>query len=395
MIRMMPAATTPLLPGNSPVQKEAPAAVSTFSQLLNDKRAASGLKAAPGTRGQVRAAPASGEERDEKASPAAEETREDSLLVFLNQVHDSQPAEERASKETPQEEQMPDSSPPAGSVQPLLASPDITPQDEGTLPDRVAATGAGDAASDLRSATRTALSLTSVKAETTADPANAPGGTHDKEPLTLFSMAHDATEPALSSLPATMSSQPVKATEASSPVARTETLPEPTLSPVGLSQPASIAVSEPVASGQLVQEMGTPAWQQSLGQQLACFTRNGIQHAELRLHPEELGAIHITLQLRNEQAQIHFVSASHQVRAAIEATVPHLRTSLAESGIELGQSSVSADSSSGWNDSSQSQQPARQNFAPAHHSDNHPEPEERSETVVRTVSYSSGINTFV
>lgn len=102
-----------------------------------------------------------------------------------------------------------------------------------------------------------------------------------------------------------------------------------------------------VATGVLMHEPGTSAWQQSLGQQIACFTRDGVHHAELRLHPEELGSLQISLRLNNDQAQLHFVTENHQVRAALESAMPELRTSLAESGINLGQSSVGADSTSG------------------------------------------------
>ncbi|HCR1907784.1 TPA: flagellar hook-length control protein FliK [Enterobacter kobei] len=146
-------------------------------------------------------------------------------------------------------------------------------------------------------------------------------------------------------------------------------------------------------TGVLTQEMGTPGWQQSLGQQIACFTRNGVQHAELRLHPEELGSLQVNLQLKNDQAQLHFVSESHQVRAAIEAAVPHLRTSLAESGIELGQSSVGSGTSS-WSDSSQQEQSSRQNFVRQEQPEALSFGGDNAETSSTTVSYNLGVNTF-
>lgn len=96
-------------------------------------------------------------------------------------------------------------------------------------------------------------------------------------------------------------------------------------------------------------QMGSEAWQQSLGQQIILFARDGQQNAKLRLHPEELGSLQINLTLNNDnEAQLHFVSAHSQVRAALEAALPHLRTSLAESGIDLGQASVGSESSQSW-----------------------------------------------
>jgi flagellar hook-length control protein FliK len=54
--------------------------------------------------------------------------------------------------------------------------------------------------------------------------------------------------------------------------------------------------------------------------------------------------LQITLKLDDNQAQLHIASAHGQVRAAVEAALPHLRHALAESGINLGQSSVGGES---------------------------------------------------
>jgi flagellar hook-length control protein FliK len=144
------------------------------------------------------------------------------------------------------------------------------------------------------------------------------------------------------------------------------------------------------------QALGTPAWQQAVGQQLAYFSRNGIHNAELRLHPEELGALQISLRLNNDQAQLHFVTENHQVRAALEAAMPHLRTSLAESGINLGQSSVGADSSSSsWSASAQSDGSSGRGFTEDDGQENAHLTDEMPEISNKTLHYSNGINTFV
>ncbi|SUG56266.1 flagellar hook-length control protein [Salmonella enterica subsp. diarizonae] len=96
------------------------------------------------------------------------------------------------------------------------------------------------------------------------------------------------------------------------------------------------------------------------------FTRQGQQSAQLRLHPEELGQVHISLKLDDNQAQLQMVSPHSHVRAALEAALPMLRTQLAESGIQLGQSSISSESFAGQQQSSsQQQQPARAQHADA------------------------------
>lgn len=89
--------------------------------------------------------------------------------------------------------------------------------------------------------------------------------------------------------------------------------------------------------------LGSEEWQQQLNQHVLFFNRNGLQQAELRLHPQELGALHIHMSVEDNQAQLHFVSAHQNVRAALEAALPGLRHALAESGIQLAQSSVNSD----------------------------------------------------
>ncbi|MGU3524229.1 flagellar hook-length control protein FliK [Enterobacteriaceae bacterium C23F] len=87
----------------------------------------------------------------------------------------------------------------------------------------------------------------------------------------------------------------------------------------------------------------TPEWKQAVSQQVVLMSRNGVQNAEIRLHPEELGSLHITLRLQQEQAKIHIVSDHAMVRQVLEQAIPQLRTAMADSGIQLGQANVSAD----------------------------------------------------
>ncbi|EPW4256832.1 TPA: flagellar hook length control protein FliK [Enterobacter cloacae] len=125
----------------------------------------------------------------------------------------------------------------------------------------------------------------------------------------------------------------------------------PIVSSHATSQPATVATA-PVLS----QPLGTHEWQQNLSQHITLFAKQGQQTAELRLNPEDLGQVHISLKLDNDQAQLQMVSAHGHVRAALEAALPVLRTSLAENGIQLTQSSVSSESFAGQQQSSSQQQ---------------------------------------
>jgi flagellar hook-length control protein FliK len=134
------------------------------------------------------------------------------------------------------------------------------------------------------------------------------------------------------------------------------TAPTATLAPVISSNVTSHAAATVATAPVLSQPLGTQEWQQSLSQHITMFTKQGQQTAELRLHPEDLGQVQITLKLDDNQAQLQMVSAHSHVRAALEAALPVLRTSLAESGIQLAQSSVSSESFAGQQQSSSQQQ---------------------------------------
>ncbi|MGG7685729.1 flagellar hook-length control protein FliK [Klebsiella aerogenes] len=171
-------------------------------------------------------------------------------------------------------------------------------------------------------------------------------------------------EPAAKPQPGT---DPLSGQNLPSPVVQTATTPQHDMAESSaentLSQPAAVALAaaSPSQSAtpasalvtapptpQLNAQLGSPEWQQALSQQVLMFHRNGQQSAELRLHPQELGALQITLQLDDKQAQLHIASAHGQVRAAVEAAMPQLRHALAESGINLGQSSVGGEATPQW-----------------------------------------------
>ncbi|ARJ41828.1 hypothetical protein B1H58_07190 [Pantoea alhagi] len=142
---------------------------------------------------------------------------------------------------------------------------------------------------------------------------------------------------------------------------RVQTVPltaAPATSPVSLATPAAASSTSstllPVAYGVLEPEVGSPAWQQALSQKINAFTRNGVHHAELRLHPEHLGPLQIKLRLDQDQVQLHFITDHQPVRAVLETAMPHLRTSLAEAGIQLDQGSVGHDSAAAWGSSADS-----------------------------------------
>ncbi|MFZ3160550.1 MAG: flagellar hook-length control protein FliK, partial [Rhodoferax sp.] len=111
--------------------------------------------------------------------------------------------------------------------------------------------------------------------------------------------------------------------------------------------PVSTAVSNAAPSAPanplLAPEVGSGEWGKALGQQVLHLGQAGQQQAELQLNPPGLGPLKVTLSLDDHQIQALFVSAHASVRAAVEAALPQLRATLADNGISLGNTSVSAD----------------------------------------------------
>ena len=108
--------------------------------------------------------------------------------------------------------------------------------------------------------------------------------------------------------------------------------------------PASSAPNPTATTTTLVPEVGSNEWGKALSQQVVHMGNADQQVAELKLNPPGLGPLKVTLSINDQQIQAMFVSAHSSVRAAVEAALPQLRATLAESGISLGNTSVGAES---------------------------------------------------
>ncbi|HFK5734290.1 TPA: flagellar hook length control protein FliK [Enterobacter sichuanensis] len=210
------------------------------------------------------------------------------------------------------------------------------------------------APSALGSATRAQNGATQPLLNTTQ-------GGHEKAPITTPYQSQTQMTNSDPALPANAPAAPVVTASAEKQdlaSSSSSSSPTATLAPIvsshATSQPAATMATAPVLS----QPLGTHEWQQSLSQHITLFTKQGQQTAELRLHPEDLGQVQISLKLDDNQAQLQMVSAHSHVRAALEAALPVLRTSLAENGIQLSQSSVSSESFAGQQQSSSQQHQA-------------------------------------
>ena len=100
----------------------------------------------------------------------------------------------------------------------------------------------------------------------------------------------------------------------------------------------------PSAQLQLDTALGAAGWSTGLGQQVVWMVGEKQHIAELRVNPPELGPLDIKLTIDDQQTTAVFTSPHAGVRDAVESALPRLREVLAESGIMLGNASVTADS---------------------------------------------------
>ena len=131
--------------------------------------------------------------------------------------------------------------------------------------------------------------------------------------------------------------------------ASTEASPTTMLSMTGVAPQGAVGMAAtplptPASTPSLRQDIGSSEWGQALSQQLLHMGKASQESAELQLNPPGLGPLKVTLSMIEHQIQVTFVSAHASVRAAVEAALPQLRATLADSGISLGGTSVSADS---------------------------------------------------
>lgn len=118
-------------------------------------------------------------------------------------------------------------------------------------------------------------------------------------------------------------------------------------------QQQSLALAN-VASGagdKIAARVGTPAWDNQVGQKIVWMVAGKEQSASLTLNPPDMGPMKVVLSVTNDYATVTFSSATPEVRQALEDAMPRLREMMNESGISLGNTSV--------NDGSAQQQQAR------------------------------------
>ncbi len=129
--------------------------------------------------------------------------------------------------------------------------------------------------------------------------------------------------------------------------------------PTGLLQGLSASELSGALGGQRVQadminaQLNDPNWHQQVGERIHWMVSRGLQQAEIRLNPPELGALEVKIQIQGDQTQISFSSPHASVRDALDSAIPRLREMLAESGINMADVNVSDQSADSYEASQQ------------------------------------------
>lgn len=128
--------------------------------------------------------------------------------------------------------------------------------------------------------------------------------------------------------------------------------PSPAMQPntVQAASVSNLAAAQQAGSSAVINAYpGKAGWDQAISQKVVWMAGAGEQSATLTLNPPELGPLKVVIQVHNDQADATFISDNDEVRRALESGISNLREKMNESGIQLGQASVSTSSQSQQN----------------------------------------------
>ena len=130
---------------------------------------------------------------------------------------------------------------------------------------------------------------------------------------------------------------PTPVSTAPSPVAVTSGIaaPQAVVQTTGVTSapaPAQFSVDVPVLD---------PAWQTAVNERVVWMAGRGVQSAELRLSPAELGPLQVQLAVDERGVNLTINAAHAATRDALEGAIPRLRDMLSEHGMNLADANVS------------------------------------------------------
>lgn len=81
----------------------------------------------------------------------------------------------------------------------------------------------------------------------------------------------------------------------------------------------------------------------AMKQQLIAMVNQGIQQAEFKIDPPELGQMMVRVMVNGDQTLVHFNVSQQNTRELVEQALPRLKEMLSEQGLELADGQVSQD----------------------------------------------------
>lgn len=105
-----------------------------------------------------------------------------------------------------------------------------------------------------------------------------------------------------------------------------------------IGQPKSLDIPVPVTHTQ---------WGDQFAEHIAWLGKNDVKSAVIKLNPEELGPIEISVKVVKDTASVNIVSHSAQVRDVMDQAIPKLRDMMSAEGLNLSDVQISADQRSG------------------------------------------------
>lgn len=85
----------------------------------------------------------------------------------------------------------------------------------------------------------------------------------------------------------------------------------------------------------------SPAFAPALGQQIAVWMKNGVQHAEVQLSPQDLGPIRVRIEMEGAHTRVQMSADVPSTRDALQQAMPQLSDQLGQVGISLTGGGVS------------------------------------------------------
>lgn len=116
-------------------------------------------------------------------------------------------------------------------------------------------------------------------------------------------------------------------------------------SAVAAGAPGRLASETPIAAARAqvldLNRLLQPGGERPLVEQIRWSVEQGLDTAEIRLHPPNLGSLEVRVVQEGERIHVHFTAAHPVAREVLDAAIPRLREALAQAGLWLGETSVS------------------------------------------------------